>query len=346
MKLFMTAQAADRDDPALSVYLDWVRELAGHCESVDLVCLKVGEYDLPANVRVHSLGKESAKGNALVNRLRYTWRFYRYAFAHSRKADAVFVHMNQEYILLMGFFWKLMGKPVFMWRNHYAGTILTDIAASFCKKVFYTSRYSYTAKFKHSMQMPVGIDVERFTPGAVREHLSIVSLGRVAPSKRVDLLVSALHDLHRDGIAFVAHVYGAALPEDAGYMESLQQAKKEYGLDEVTFHGGVAHREVAGIMQKASIFVNVSRSGMLDKTIFEAAACGCLVLARSEDYHAYVDSRLQLTDDTDEELAQKLRALLSLNEDDAATIRKSLRDMVVREHSLQSLMKRLYTEFS
>jgi glycosyltransferase involved in cell wall biosynthesis len=81
---------------------------------------------------------------------------------------------------------------------------------------------------------------------------------------------------------------------------------------------------------------------MLDKTIFEAAACGCLVLARSEDYHAWVDERLRLMSDSAEELAQKLRVLLALPDSDAHTMREGMRRMVLERHSLAALAKRLH----
>ena len=74
--------------------------------------------------------------------------------------------MNQEYVLIAGWLWKLLGKRTYLWRNHYAGSWLTDVAAVFCTKVFCTSKHSYTVKYKKTVLMPVGVDTERFTPGA------------------------------------------------------------------------------------------------------------------------------------------------------------------------------------
>jgi glycosyltransferase involved in cell wall biosynthesis len=337
MRLLVVTQAIDENDTQLGFFVEWVRALAQRYAEVHVACLKRGTYTLPKNVQVYSLGKEKMAATRMV-RLRYAVRFLLIVWRTRRAYDAVFVHMNQEYILIAGWLWWLLGKRVYLWRNHYAGSVFTDSAMLFCEKVFYTSRFSYTAKFAHAKQMPVGCDTKRFTLAGEREARSVVSLGRIAPSKRIEVFVEALRELHRDGIQVHAHVYGDALPEDAEYMASLRtDATAE-------FHGGVPHCDVPKVLQRASIFVNLSKSGMLDKTIFEAAACGCLVLARSEDYHAFTDDQLRLTDDSAGTLAQKLRVLLSLPEDEVGVMRTRLREMVERTHSLDALMNRLFTE--
>ena len=116
MKLFVVTQAVDSEDPVLGFFVRWVAELAKHFERIEVVCLKEGEHDLPKNVRVHSLGKPSSAkategtGAQLVLRFRYAVRFKLLAWRLRREYDAVFVHMNQEYVLLAGWLWKLLGK--------------------------------------------------------------------------------------------------------------------------------------------------------------------------------------------------------------------------------------------
>ena len=147
--------------------------------------------------------------------------------------------------------------------------------------------------------------------------------------------------MHRDAITFVARIYGDPLPQDRPYLDSLRSARQEFGLAELSFHPGVPHRDVPALLARASVFVNVSKSGMLDKTIFEAASAGCLVLARSDDYHGWVDERFRITSDEPTELAQKLRALLVLSPEDEKTARERLRAMVIERHGLAELARRL-----
>src|SRR3989338_2534636 len=136
MRLLIITQAVDNNDPVLGFFVSWIRELSKRFESVDVICLREGTHSLPANVSVHSLGKENLEIEnwklKILRRPLYIMRFYRYAWSLRRSYDAVFVHMNQEYVLLGAILWKLLGKRVYMWRNHYSGGALTDTAAFFC----------------------------------------------------------------------------------------------------------------------------------------------------------------------------------------------------------------------
>ncbi len=347
MQLLITTQVVDERDPYLSFFVAWIRELAKHTDRIEVICLKKGEYSLPENVRVHSLGKESSHGSYLVVRAQYVLRFFGLIWGLRKSYDTVLVHMNQEYVLLGGLLWLLEGKRIFMWRNHYAGTSITRIATTLCTKVFCTSRYSYTARFRKTVIMPVGVDTEMFKPGlGERKPRTLVSFGRVAPSKRINLLLEALHVLHRQPIPVTTTIYGDALPGDIEYVESLKEMVTRLHLqEEVTFRPGVAHTEAPGVFAAHEVAINLSRSGMLDKTIFEAAACECLVLAVSDDYKTLVDSRLHMSEDPGE-IAETLRALLALPADERARMGQALRTMVEEKHSLQSLGRKLIHEMS
>src|SRR5205823_2881232 len=100
----------------------------------------------------HSLGKEEKQ-----SRVEYLGRFLKYVLKLHDEYKTVFVHMNEEYVLIAGWWWKLSGKRVYLWRNHAKGSWKTRLAVFFSTKVFYTSPSSFTAQFKKAVQMPVGI---------------------------------------------------------------------------------------------------------------------------------------------------------------------------------------------
>lgn len=289
MRLLVVTQEIDSESSTLGFFHEWLCALAPKFESIEAICLKEGKHSLPANVSVHSLGKERGSRWALV----YAVRFKFIAWKLRHEYDAVFVHMNQEYILVAGLLWKILGKPVYLWRNHYAGSWLTDLAAFFCTKVFCTSKHSYTAKYRKTVLMPVGVDLSRFSGNTFTERIShsILFLGRISPSKRPDMFIEALGLLAKEGISFSASVVGSPLPVDAQYHRTLVERVKELELASVvTFLPGVPHTETADIYRRHDIFVNCSRSGMFDKTLFEAAACGVDVLAASDDWRTLAGS--------------------------------------------------------
>src|SRR3989344_4453775 len=186
MRLLICTQAVDRNDPVLGFFHRWLEELSKHYDRIIVVCLRSGKHTLPANVEVVTL-----KGRF---RLLRALEVCSVAFGRRKEYEAVFVHMSQEFVLAAGWLWKMLGKRVYLWRNHYAGSILTDIAAAFSTKVFCTSKYSYTAKYGKTVRMPVGIDTDIFVLAAdiSRNPNSILSLGRVAPSKKLHVLIEAL----------------------------------------------------------------------------------------------------------------------------------------------------------
>ena len=159
-----------------------------------------------------------------------------------------------------------------------------NLAAAFSTKVFCTSKYSYTTKYAKTVLMPVGIDTVRFAPSGNRTPRSILFLARMAPAKRPEMLIDALALLTQDGVEFTASFVGSPLPHDKAYYEGLKERARAPGLvSRVTFHPGVPNSQTPNLYRAHETFVNTSPSGMLDKTIFEAAASGCIILSASRD---------------------------------------------------------------
>ncbi len=338
MKLLYITQAIDLDDPVLSVYHNWLVEIAQHFESVEAICLKEGRHSLPAHIRVHSLGKEKGRQSAVT----YAMRFLNLAWRLRGDYDSVFVHMNQEYILIAGWLWKLLAKPVYLWRNHHTGSWLTDIAAALATTIFCTSTHSYTARYKKTVLMPVGVDTQRFTAqvDGGREPNSILFLSRMAPSKRPELLIDALHALTQKGVAYQADFYGSPLPVDETYYASLKERVNASGLHtSVRFYPGVTNEEARAIYASHQLYVNTSPSGMFDKTMFEAAASGCIVLAISDDWAKLAGETFACMSET---LAAKLEMALALSTSELTAYRAHLRE-VAEKQSLTTLAESLAT---
>ncbi|MDZ4205811.1 MAG: glycosyltransferase, partial [Patescibacteria group bacterium] len=143
MKLLIITQKVDRNDPILGFFHRWIEEFAKQCEFVTVICLEVGEFNFALNVKILSLEKERKR-----SRIRYITHFYKYIWQERKNYDVVLVHMNQEYVLLAGLFWRLFSKKIFMWRNHAKGNLSTRIAVLLSNKMFCTSPHSFTARFK------------------------------------------------------------------------------------------------------------------------------------------------------------------------------------------------------
>ena len=339
MRLLLITQVVDSTNSSLGFFHSWIEKLAQYFDSIDVICLFEGAHNLPENVRIHSLGKEKGRGSKLM----YSVRFLRLIWTLRHQYERVFVHMNQEYVLLGGLYWKLTGKKIYFWRNHYAGSLLTRMAVALSSIVFCTSAYSYTAKFKKTKLMPVGVDIERFkTHTAEKKPRSILFLGRMTPSKKPDVLLEALILLANQGIDFTVTFCGPVLPEDSTYVNSLKKRSLIIS-DHVTFIDGVPHTETANIYSRHEIYVNLGASGMFDKTLFEAAASGCLVIATSDDFQKRMEHSYHVSIQTAAELAVTLAHFLSLTPEDRKRIQTE-QSAVAEKEGLEILIKKVASD--
>jgi glycosyltransferase involved in cell wall biosynthesis len=305
MNLLIFTQKVDKDDPILGFFHRWLIEFSKHTESLVVICLEKGAYDLPSNVEVLSLGKEDGRYV-----FKYVFNFYKYIWRKRAQYSHIFVHMNQEYVLLGGLYWRLLGKKIFMWRNHAKGNLLTHLAVALSHKVFCTSPQSFTAKFEKTKLMPVGIDTDfwRPDPGVSKKPNSILFLGRIAPVKKVLEFIEWFNKLDQK---FTATIAGESLPRDRDY-ENLVRSKAG---EKFKFIGPVTQVEALQLYQTHETYVNFTLAGSFDKTILEAAACGTKVIVKNDD----------------------LRALEDKGGDE-------LRDFVIENHSLKKLAELLFNE--
>lgn len=261
MRLLVITQKVDKNDPVLGFFHRWIEELAKNFEKVTVICLEKGQFEL-SGVKVLSLGKEEGK-----SKWKYLIRFYKFIWQERKNYDAVFVHMNQEYILLGWKIWKLLGKKIYLWRNHGYGDFLTHLAVLISDKVFCTSPQSFTARFKKTTLMPVGIDTDFFKPDPNIERIpnSVLFLGRISPVKKVLEFIEWIK-----GTEYRATIAGPILSRDKEYGEEVKRNLN----DRIKFIGPVSLAEALKLYQTHEIYVNKTEAGSFDKTIFEALACG------------------------------------------------------------------------
>lgn len=271
MRLLIITQKVDKNDPILGFFHHWIEEFAKNFEKVTVICLEKSESRLPPDIKVLSLGKENG-----ASKLKYFLKFHYYIWKERNNYDAVFVHMNQEYALMAGDLWKLWGKKIYLWRNHSKGNLFTRLAVLFSDKVFYTSPSSFTARFRKSVRMPVGIDTDLFkpNPSVARIPNSVLFLGRISPVKKVLEFIEWVK-----GTEFSATIAGPILPEDAAYWEKVKQNLS----DKIKFIGPVTREEAVKLYQSHEIYVNKTPAGSFDKTIIEAAACGMKLIVDNPD---------------------------------------------------------------
>lgn len=344
MKLLIITQRVDAPDPVLGFFHRWIMECSKHFESLTVVCLQEGQHDLPGSVKILSLGKE--KGNS---RIQYIANFYRYIWSERKNYDAIFVHMNQEYVLLGGLFWKLMGKKILMWRNHTDGNFLTTLAVFLSDKVFCTSQYSYTAQFKKTRLMPVGIDTNLFkkNPSVGKKQNSLLFFGRISPVKRPEVFIEACRILKERGIDFTADIVGDPPTSDNKYHEQMKKISEECGLGgTITFKPSISNTEAPSLYNQYEIYINTTQTGSFDKTILEALACETIVVTSNQTLRELLGDEFVFSEGDAQGLADVLATILSWPEYKKRGVGSVGAEKVRKTHNLELLIVEISREVS
>ena len=167
MKLLILTQKVDKNDDILGFFHGWIAEFAKHCEKVTVVALEVGDYDLPRNVKIFSLGKENISQKSKVYKVKskkkYIINFYKYIWQERRNYDTVFVHMNSEYIVLGGILWRLWKKKIGLWYMHKSVDLKLRLAEKLTHIIFSATPESFRLKTKKLNITGHGIDIEKFS---------------------------------------------------------------------------------------------------------------------------------------------------------------------------------------
>lgn len=329
MRLLLITQVVDTKHPILGFFHAWLIELAKHMEHVEVIALQVGEYHLPENVTIHSLGKES--GVSFFKKISTLIRLVR-----TLKYDAVFVHMNVEYLILFGWYWKMQGIPSFLWYVHRSVSLRLRLAHSFVSHVFSTGPESFRLRSKKVSFVGHGMPHISFTPRE-RKVCSALSVGRISPAKRIREVCQ---------VAVAAEVpctiVGApATPRDETYFVSVFE---EYG-DTVSFTGGMPHEELGKYYKEAGIFLHMSDTGSTDKVVLEAMQYGVLPVSTSSAFKDVLEPYGLFVSSGDVAgMVEVVRRVKNMNSGERTQIEEVLAAYVRDTHALDALMVRLSTE--
>lgn len=345
MKLLIITQKVDINDDILGFFHRWIEEFAKNVESIIVICLEEGEHNLPQNVKVLSLGKEAG-----VSRLKYILNFYKYIWKLRASYSYVFVHMNQIYVILGGFLWRLLGKRVALWYTHKQVSFSLRLAEKFVQQIFTASKQSFQLKSKKVNVMGHGIYLNDYSELAKErgEVINILHVGRLSKIKNILTLVEAGKILNDswDRKFKITFVGSAVTKNDKLYIDKVNEYIKNNDLSNIfEFVGSVPNKDIKNFYAKADITVNMAPTGGLDKVVLEAIASSVIVISSNESFSEYFDGydsilRFKLQDS--EDLAEKIVSLINL--ENKSIIEDYLYKKVKDKSGLDTLVKRIISK--
>jgi glycosyltransferase involved in cell wall biosynthesis len=330
--------ATDADDPILGFTTGWLRALASRWERVDVVTMRTGRIDLPANVTVHSLGKELGYSEP-----RRAARFYAILFRllNRHRYEGCFAHMAPLFAAMAAPLLKARGIRTVLWYAHPAGSLVLRVAEKLVDRVFTTAPETFPYTSGKVLVTGQGIDTRLFTPAEARsanKRFSVLSVGRIAPVKRLEVLVEALGRIRDDGFGAKVTFIGPVLPGDEGYAARLRRRITEAGLQRtVKWTGPVPPQAMPNVYRRGDVLVSTTATGSGDKSVLEAMSCGIPVVAANEVFARLVRAvapEIGRAAGEAQEVADRLREVRALSEKQRRTLGQGLRELVIRHHSL------------
>lgn len=340
----MITRKVDKNDHLAGFTYGWVKKIGKNVDSLSVICLGKGDIsDLPENVKVYSLGKETG-----VNRFGRFWEFQKLALKLVPRANGIFCHMNPEYTIAIWPYAKLFHKKIISWYTHKSITWKVKLMVKMANLILTASKESFRFPTKKMVITGHGIDIDLFRPSESRSKNSgmfkILSVGRISPTKDYESLIKAVSILKQRGVANIAvEIIGEpGLTEQFSYQESLRQMVAQLELnDNIIFLGPVPNVEVIKNYQQADLFINLSHTGSVDKTVLEAMASGCLVLTSNIAFKDIIGEDFMVKENNPDNLAEKIKWLMDFPASEKSEIKKYFRQIVVVNHNLYVLAAKI-----
>ena len=349
LRLLWFNLTTDADAPIQGFTTNWINAVAPHCDYLDVITMNAGRIAVADNVRVFSLGKE--KGYSEPHRAavfyRVMWKLLR-----ERHYDACFAHMQPLFAVMGAPLLKLYSVPITLWYTHKAVTPKLQQAERLVHRVVTASPESFRIDSPKVRVVGHGIDTQFFNTVNRNppEKFTVLSVSRIAPVKRLETIIEAARLLKNDGHNnFCLRIVGNVYPHDESYARQLRDLVGRYNLaDVVEFAGEVPHHQIAQTYQQSSVMINMSNTGSVDKAVLEAMACGIPVITANEAFEPILarwGQQLLTPMDSPDVLAERIQRIAALSAAERQRLGQDLRNLVLREHSLDRLTDILISVF-
>jgi len=350
VKLLIITQKYDINDSNLGAFIDWWDRLADKMEKVYILALEKRSKPTLANMEVISMGKE--KGAGFFGKI---FGFYTGLFKIIGKTDAILVHMVPKYVILAAPVAFFYGKPIYMWYTGVASHWQLKLAVIFCKKIFTAHEAGMRVNTAKRIITGHGIDVGKFSISNFqfsnnKDEITVLSVGRITPSKQHDFVINAIEDLINSGYNIKLKIIGSVIQKyHEEYLEYLKELVKNLRMEKnIEFSGSVSYDKIPEYFQSADILINAVTFGGLDKVILEAMASGIVPVTSNSVFASVfpeaISGDLVFSEKNSNDLKNKLKDILDKKLYQNESLRNELREIVVKNHNLDNLIGRIIKE--
>jgi len=341
----MITRKVDKSDHLAGFIYNWVKKIGQQIDELRVISWQQGDSSgLPENIKVTHLKTNQNKLVKLINFKKAVWK-------NLKQVDGLFCHQMPEYTLVAGPMAKILRKKVVTWYAHGSVTFKLKLVEKIANTIVSSSKKGFRLDSKKLVITGQGIDIQSFAPDPDQnksDELQLITVGRISPTKDYESMIKAVDVLVDNGLTNLKlKIIGeAGLGSQANYFENLKEMVEKMNLqDKVSFLGAIPNIEIPKYLKQSDIFLNFSATGSLDKAILEAMSCGCVPFTCNEAFKEILPPELIVKKDDPKMLAEKIKWLKNLPEEEISKLKENLRQEIVKNHNLDNLVKKIVEQF-
>lgn len=280
--------AMDENDSVLGFAAVWAKSIAERVAHLDVITMRRGQLDVPANMTVWEIDGPGEKG---LSALRQSIRFYRilWAILRARKLDGCFSHMNHKMAILAAIPLRIMGCPVVTWYAHPKNSWSLRLAHHLSSEMITSVVNAYPYRKDKLRVIGQGIDSRLFNAdySDLPEEKVFLCVGRISRVKGHDTLIDGFKKARQRGLSdFRLRIVGDPLTDDdLRFRDEIINRMIDAGIsDFVELLPGVPIHKLPNLYRQCAAHVNLTPTGFGDKVAWESMACGVPCLACNRDF--------------------------------------------------------------
>lgn len=330
-----------RDDTLLSHAPVWIDELSLYFNEINVFATHSSrDIQVPEKITVYELGS----GKRLVRLASATLcSFHLARILLTRGKCFVFYHMNHKPAVFLGPIFRIFGIEQTLWYSHQKKTKSLVLASIFVNRIATPTLSSFpiASKKVHALGHTFTSNPKGKIMYIDFEHkLRIVHLGRIAPVKRIEVLIE--HLTKYKSILNEVDLHGPVLNKD--YAKKLECFAYERNI-KLNFKGSYKHSELSGILEDRPL-VFVGTLGSIDKVAIEAATMGCVLTSDNIDllmemYSETIVKRHDLQVFHTQDIYEQVKSIIGKNKKDLFQLQSDLQLQSIEKFNPRSFFLKL-----
>jgi len=261
------------------------------------------------------------------------------------RKSVLFSHMTEVQSALIAPFCRLLGIRHYLWYAHTSNSLYLRLCFPFLSGVITSTKGSCPISGRKVYPIGQGVKSsmnESSYRHSTNSYLNWYHVSRIAPSKRIELIVKAIHQVRLSGVPLTLDIFG--IPSDAGgtlYQEQLLAQTREYTKEGwLKFRGKLDPTAASETIRTYDGFIHAFQ-GSLDKTLVEASLARNFVVTVNKEYlNAFKVETSSNTNDL-ESLVLQLHRFIEMPAGDRILEVERRWSIASSDHSIKGFIDRL-----